>query len=455
MVLSEAEDTSLKQLIRKRSSIKGRLTVFKDYLAVISQIPTTDLQKADVKELSLRLQKLESLFSDFDALQIEIEVLSNDEEQSKERYSIENRFYSLISSAQIIIESSNQGDDIFVNAKKTSQHGSECSYQPNNHIQLPIIKLPTFNGDYLKWLEFRDTFDSLINQNESIPDINKFHYLKSSLQDSALVAVKSIEVTSVNYKVAWQLLKDRYNNEKILINNHLKSLFSIEPLSRESHKAIRFLVDHISKNLRSLETLGQHTDHWDVLIIYLFSNKLDSVTGRKWEEHKNNFTNLPTLNDFILFLRNRADILETMHTNKSEKNNHQNNNSFHKSSRALVTSSFANKTMKCSLCSESHRIMECSKFKDLTIEDRLIEATRLKLCKNCLRKGHSTQQCKLGPCRFCNKRHNSSLHLNKLDESQTQNINDNKCLHSLPASSSASTTNQVILCSFFMCGSEH
>lgn len=68
-----------------------------------------------------------------------------------------------------------------------------------------------------------------------------------------------MEFTSENYKVAWELLFDRYNNKKILINNHLKALCSIESLTKESFKEFRNLVDVVVKNLRALNTLGQPT----------------------------------------------------------------------------------------------------------------------------------------------------------------------------------------------------
>ena len=53
------------------------------------------------------------------------------------------------------------------------------------NVKLPDIKLPTFSGDFLKWPQFRDTFVALISNNSALPNINKFHYLRSSLQGEA------------------------------------------------------------------------------------------------------------------------------------------------------------------------------------------------------------------------------------------------------------------------------
>lgn len=69
-------------------------------------------------------------------------------------------------------------------------------------IRLPTIELPKFSGEAAEWLSFRDTFESLINKNETIDPIQKFHYLKASLEGSASQIIKSLEFTAVNYAVA-------------------------------------------------------------------------------------------------------------------------------------------------------------------------------------------------------------------------------------------------------------
>ncbi|KAF9822917.1 hypothetical protein SFRURICE_010446 [Spodoptera frugiperda] len=46
---------------------------------------------------------------------------------------------------------------------------------------------------------------------------------------------------------------------------------------------------------------SQSTDNWDVLIIFMFSQKLDPVTSTKWEEHRNSITDNPTVTDFFNF----------------------------------------------------------------------------------------------------------------------------------------------------------
>lgn len=445
------QKVNFKELIKRRGTIKGRLTKFIDYLSTIQKIKASDITSLQTKELSLRLSKFQDLFKTFDELQSEIESICSDvDEQLDERESTERQFYSALSVAQELIEATPST----INKANSVDQQSNCSHQQSNcshafnGIKLPTIHLPKFDGNMLTWLEFKDTFDSIINCNNSIPEINKFHYLRSALEGSARGVIKAIEFTSSNYKLAWELLCERYDNKNVLINNHLKSLVTVERCSKESYKALRYLVDHMSKNLRALDTLGQPTDKWDALVIFIIASKLDSVTYTKWEEYRATLTDYHKLENFTMFLRNRADILETMHfanmvhTDKGDRRSNYPRES--KVNKAFVASSEHGASAKCYICPDDHQLHGCPKFKNMSIEDRLSEISRLKLCKNCLKSGHNSFQCKSRPmCRVCKKKHNSLIHKNEPIVSNA--IQDSTEVSNLPVSLSVAAAGQVLL----------
>ncbi|XP_045777844.1 uncharacterized protein LOC123875840 [Maniola jurtina] len=402
--------TELKDLIAQRRRVKTRITLFEKYLTPLLE---TKLNKSQSNELSLRLSKFQDLSYNFDELQSKIESLDIEDEglQMKEREEIENRFFKLIAQAQEMLQ-------IFENALKiesgsVSVSGSDRS--KHRGVKLPPLKIPPFNGDQSKWIEFRDMYLSLIHNNDTIEDINKFHYLKSYLEDSASAVINSVTVSSINYSTAWSLLCDRYNNKRLLINEHIKGLFSIEPISRESEQCLRNLIDNITKNLNALNSLGEPTEHWDSLIIYLASSKLDSSTARKWEEFRSTHDNVK-LSNFFEFLRQRATVLETVHANKPIKSDKR--NQFVKSKSFIAaspsspssssSSSYTNKA--CLACKLDHKLYNCPKFKSMSVDDRIAKVHEWQICTNCLREGHSHFNCRLGGCRFCKRKHNSILH---------------------------------------------
>ncbi|KAJ8945850.1 hypothetical protein NQ317_011583 [Molorchus minor] len=48
-----------------------------------------------------------------------------------------------------------------------------------------------------------------------------------------------------------------------------------QALNKESHLALRSLLDKLNNHLRALKVLEQPIDQWDILIIHMVTNKLD------------------------------------------------------------------------------------------------------------------------------------------------------------------------------------
>lgn len=433
------DEKKFRELTIKRSSVKGQITKFKNFLSNINQ--QDELVNLELAELSLKLSKFEALSVKFDDLQSQIEVLNPEylEGELLERESIEHDFVANIALAKNIIESQTklQRRESFFDADAQYSSESNGNYFNTKSMgfKLPQIQISKFDGTYFRWLEFHDTFESLIHNNSHISPVHKFHYLVSYLEGEAARIISNLEISASNYKEAWQLLCARYNNKRLLTNHHLNSLFNIQPLSRESEKSLRFLVDHMTKNLRALSSLGQPTDKWDMLLIFMLSSKLDSHTLTKWEEYRNGLEEMPTLNQFTKFLTDRADVLESIHRSKQNSHaktgllsgpsaaaapaRHYNaaaSSSHHNNNRAPSTKSFAALNAQrqgvflCIICGENHKIYDCSTFKAKGIQERLNYVKKYKLCANCLRQGHPLSECRMGPCRECKERHNSLLH---------------------------------------------
>ncbi|XP_028166144.1 uncharacterized protein LOC114356943 [Ostrinia furnacalis] len=274
----------LKSLKRTRASQKSKLTIFKSYLEPL--LACEDLNALQIHETNIRLAKIQALYDEFDSIQTQIEnALEISGDEFAERETFERAYFGAIAAAQELL-SRHTAAGPASGADFASVPGSEvASAVPN--IKLPTINLPIFTGRYQDWLEFHETYTSLIHTNSSIPNIHKFHYLRASLRDNAALIIQSLDFSSENYNVAWDLLCDRYNNNRILINNHVQALFNIDFVTKESARALRNIIDIVNKNLRSLKTLKVPTEHWDILVIHIVSNKLDPATVRDWEVHRN------------------------------------------------------------------------------------------------------------------------------------------------------------------------
>lgn len=58
-------------------------------------------------------------------------------------------------------------------------------------------------------------------------------------------------------------------------------------------------------------------------------------------------------------------------------------------------------------------IYNCASFKELSVDERLNEVKRNRLCFNCLRDNHSVEKCMAGGCKRCGKKHNTMLHFDQ------------------------------------------
>ncbi|CAB3242550.1 unnamed protein product [Arctia plantaginis] len=292
-------ESELQLLVRKRSSLKAKLTHFSSYMNVLLGCDT--VSNLQCIELEGRLRKFEAIYDEFDVLQLQIEMLSDKPDEAyTERAKFEDRFHQLAAQARSVLTTARATDDV------GSVASSECKQTGDSFhrgfIRLPKIDLPSFDGGYQYWLEYRDTYLSLIHSSSSIDNISKFHYLRASLKGDALEIIKNIDFKSEHYQMAWKLLCDRYDNSRLLVNNHVQALFNVEKLSKESCFGLRRLTDVINKNMRALKTLNEPTEYWDTLIVYMMSIKLDSVTSRDWEEHRSTLDKSPSLSQFCSFI---------------------------------------------------------------------------------------------------------------------------------------------------------
>ncbi|VEN35931.1 unnamed protein product, partial [Callosobruchus maculatus] len=163
------------------------------------------------------------------------------------------------------------------------------------------------------------------------------------------------------------------------------------------------------------EQLGQSTDNWDTLIIYLVMSKVDVVTTREWEAYKAN-KDLPSLEDLKSFIKARADLLETLQFNSINKPSVKSG-----SSRGfLARDNNSSSKPKCHFCGNDHYIQNCTNFLKLSETEKHEKAISLKLCLNCLRPGHGVKDCHRGTCRKCSQRHHTLLHKEKNNESKSE-----------------------------------
>lgn len=306
----------MEQKQRKRNSILNKLNIFDEYVKQCQEILKTrpPLTEQEIIQFKDRLTNLEYLNSEFDVIQSEIEEEIPVVElplQYEKRRKFSNNFYNSLSNAKFILK---QHDE---RSSETDGQSAISSIRQDFNIKLPQIQLPKFVDDSESWLEFRDTYLSLIHENSSLTSIQKFHCLRASLIGKAADGIKNLTFSAENYVTAWDALCDRYNDKRMLIFNHIQALFALESIHKESSVKIRRLLDTSTKNLRSLKSLLSDDNLLEAFLIFLLTSKLDPVTNREWEEKQTDNDTIQ-FSELTEFLKSKASLLEKIESKRQK-----------------------------------------------------------------------------------------------------------------------------------------
>lgn len=343
---------------------------------------------------------------------------------------VEDNFMKTRSHLSKLLEASRQTQKSISNAETPSV------------TKLPPIPIPKFNGNVEQWSSFHDLFNSMVHNKNNISNVQKMHYLRACLEGEAENLIRSYNVTDANYEEAWDVLNQRYNQKRIIINAHMDKFLNLSKSVTESADALRHLVNTFTDAVRALKALNEPTNGWPYLIVFLLVSKLDPKTKHDWEMTLGG-NDIPTFEQLVTFLERRYRALEANGKSSSSSSNTKlqritpvNNSRLVNTQRSFSTTTKSKAV--CLLCKGDHYIFSCPDFILLSPGERYNQATVLKLCFNCLRADHHTKVCENGTCRKCGGRHHSLLHYKNYQGPQTTsttqaahlgtNINDHQVL---------------------------
>ena len=111
--------------------------------------------------------------------------------------------------------------------------------------------------------------------NESLNNTEKLNYLRSYLECPAAATITGLALTKENYKIAVDLLRERFGNKQVIISSHMDSLLKIPRVTLASDiKRVRDVYDKIEINVRSLQALGIKSEMYGSLLIPVMMEKI-------------------------------------------------------------------------------------------------------------------------------------------------------------------------------------
>ncbi|GFR26833.1 DUF1758 domain-containing protein [Trichonephila clavata] len=198
-----------------------------------------------------------------------------------------------------------------------------------------------------------------------------------------------------------RFLEQRYENRRIIVDSHIKNILNCQTIRHESTKDLRYLLDCINKNLRSLKSLEFERDKFsNALLLNIILDKLDRETRKQFEIIlKDN--EVPDFDQFLIFLERRDEILNSINSNLTKPH----------IERSLFVNG-KNETSKiCLACkNNTHALYLCHKFKEMKFSERMDVVKMNRLCFNCLGQYHNLPNCNSNSsCLVCKKSQLSQL----------------------------------------------
>lgn len=151
---------------------------------------------------------------------------------------------------------------------------------------------------------------SIIKKHTGLSDVDRLHYLKTSLHGPAADLVKDLPTTGENYQRTWDILQGHYENKRILVNTCLDKFAALPKLQERSVQTMSNLQNGLTKIANTLEGLGRPIDKSEDWCVYSIVNLFDPATRDKWAEKITTSREPPSFTTLRDFIRNQLHQLE-------------------------------------------------------------------------------------------------------------------------------------------------
>lgn len=385
------------------------VSTYKQIVRLDTNFRKTSSSKQSESYLETRLILLESYWNKFLHKHDELQKIVSDSDL-KENYFTEN-YYDKTEDLYLELKTLLKEN---LSACKNQSSTSDTTITPvtkeiRNHTKLPPIQIPTFNGEYKNWSSFKELFTSIIHRDSQLTNIEKLHYLKTSLSGEPETLLKHISLSDCNYEEAWKILEQRFNNPRIIIGNIFRRFLNQRKVLTANPGSLKELIDTTNECLSSLRCQNLNIETWDPLVVHIVVSKLDQDTLKEWEQSLAAKHDLPAFLELRNFIEGRFRALEMVQSVASTSKSLMNNDKEKKHAHIRTFATELN--AKCTYCSQSHYLSHCKAFTEIDVSQRREFAYKKGICFNCLIKGHTRKQCRQKTsCRKCPQRHHTLLH---------------------------------------------
>uniref|UniRef100_A0AC34FDI0 Integrase catalytic domain-containing protein n=1 Tax=Panagrolaimus sp. ES5 TaxID=591445 RepID=A0AC34FDI0_9BILA len=269
---------------------------------------------------------------------------------------------------------------------------------------VPLLNLPKFNGDYLKWSPFWQRFQHAVHS-KPYPKIEKLISLLGYLEGKALDEVEGFTVAEENYDTIVETLHNRFGKKSLIILELQAKLRGIQP-AKSDPESFRNTVNTICNMCRQLQNLGVDVNNYAVKMDIIEKLPFQEKRELKWLLISDSErTTIEKLMEKMKEMALKAELIPE----KKQYFEPKNSNYVRPACPNSNDSDLFNKTVtvnkfKCSLCDDSHLSSKCPKF--VLPEEKLKQLRSRNYCTHCSSKNHDAKSCRSKiVCRICDGNH--------------------------------------------------
>ena len=389
---------ALEKCKKARTAAKTRLTLVANKVRDITS--DTNISKQEliqiVSNFELKLKTFDETQSAVEEL-LSPELLESEIEHSEAFR--EEKVCFLVKAKELLETQTNQTESL-----------SDTRTSSNSHAKLPQLELPKFNGDHIQWQSFWDKFAAVVH-NSDLPPVSKFTYLQSLLKGDALSAISGLSLTEGNYKIAIDILTQRFGRKERIVFGHVQHLLNI-PAPGKSISDLWSLYDNLQTHIRCLESLDVTGDRYGVILTPLVLHKLPENIRLEWARLKDGKES--DLESLLKFLHGEILRRERSQTFRPESSGSHKPHSAHGSKYSTAAALHIGvgknerEQKKCHVCDKGHLTHKCFSWNKLDPEGRKAQCYKKGLCFLCLGL-HRVKTCKANIQCDCSGKHHPLL----------------------------------------------
>ena len=296
---------------------------------------------------------------------------------------------------------------------------STCGFPHPQQSKLPMIRVPTFDGNVMGWSTFWATFTSTVDSRRELDSSQKLNYLRQAIKAPALQLLMNSPLEGPDtYQDLVDELKDRFQKKKEIHQAIVKTITSITS-PKYTRDDLRLLYDTVKTSISNLKS----TSHYDIesflssLIYSILPIKLQIL----WDQANKDQKGVLPILELLRFIKDHAETLpasttapveKTAPAKRTEQPARGRNNVHTTSSAPVAASEPPPYRWECFICKpEKHPLFRCPKWEEWALPQKLALIAANQLCSNCLHKGHTTEACKSKyRCTTCHQKHHTSIH---------------------------------------------